>query len=689
MALSSASSFSKRRRVRGAMVAVIPPPSPSAMSLMKDLAQLAQEISMYDRPKARQKRNCSHLIQRVKLLAPAFEEIRDCSPPLPPSALLAFRDLYGLLQRAKLLLEDCREGSCMWLLLDRDSIAQQFQELSQDMAINLRRLPLSILEISVELKEQVELVRLQTERAKQYLDSTEEKLQEELLTLFETFKRRKPLDANRLRAMLADLQLASSEDCEREMRCLKEEIKAQSSSEDFVGISSTLESLLSFVRSCQRLLYGPCFTDSTHAFAESRSAAASSPTAVDNATREASTMILPDEFKCPISLELMKDPVIISSGQTYDRSSISRWIAAGHCTCPKSGQKLIHLNLIPNYALRSLINQWCEEHKVYSDPPDGANRVTIAPADQSFCSAESIEATKNTAAFLVGKLATGSPEIQRQVAYELRLLAKTGMDNRKCIAEVGAIPFLVPLLSSKDAKAQEHAVTALLNLSIFDNNKTLIMAAGALDPVLQVLNAGSSMEARENAAATVFSLSVVDEFKVTIGNTRIAIPALVKLLREGTEQGKKDAATTLFNLSLYAGNKARVVSAGAVAVLIHLLKDGGSEITDDSLAVLALLAGCAEGLAAIRSASALPVLINLLRNAGSSRAKENSIGVLLALCRNGGDYIIACILQIPDAVPSLQTLILTGTPRGKRKASSLLKLLHNVDPFLTPLQQAQ
>ncbi|KAK1388981.1 U-box domain-containing protein [Heracleum sosnowskyi] len=51
---------------------------------------------------------------------------------------------------------------------------------------------------------------------------------------------------------------------------------------------------------------------------------------------------VPKDFSCPITLDLMTDPVIISTGQTYDRSSITRWMEEGHCTCPKTGQVSIH-----------------------------------------------------------------------------------------------------------------------------------------------------------------------------------------------------------------------------------------------------------------------------------------------------------------------------------------------------------
>ncbi|KAH9331195.1 hypothetical protein KI387_003303, partial [Taxus chinensis] len=79
---------------------------------------------------------------------------------------------------------------------------------------------------------------------------------------------------------------------------------------------------------------------------------------------------VPDDFKCPISLDLMRDPAIVATGQTYDRVSITRWIEEGHCACPKLGQKLLHMNMIPNHALRSLICQWCEKNDVPFEKPE-------------------------------------------------------------------------------------------------------------------------------------------------------------------------------------------------------------------------------------------------------------------------------------------------------------------------------
>jgi hypothetical protein len=47
----------------------------------------------------------------------------------------------------------------------------------------------------------------------------------------------------------------------------------------------------------------------------------------------AATAMVPSFFKCPISLELMKDPVVLCIGQSYERSNIEPWLEAGNHTC--------------------------------------------------------------------------------------------------------------------------------------------------------------------------------------------------------------------------------------------------------------------------------------------------------------------------------------------------------------------
>mmetsp|Transcript_24544 Transcript_24544/g.34293 ORF Transcript_24544/g.34293 Transcript_24544/m.34293 type:complete len:152 (+) Transcript_24544:39-494(+) len=60
-------------------------------------------------------------------------------------------------------------------------------------------------------------------------------------------------------------------------------------------------------------------------------------------------------IQCPITREVMKDPVICSDGHTYERSAIQQWLQR-HNTSPKTNLPLASNVLIPNHSLRSIIH---------------------------------------------------------------------------------------------------------------------------------------------------------------------------------------------------------------------------------------------------------------------------------------------------------------------------------------------
>eukprot|EP00903_Cladosiphon_okamuranus_P019148 g17614.t2 len=86
---------------------------------------------------------------------------------------------------------------------------------------------------------------------------------------------------------------------------------------------------------------------------------------------------LRDEFSCPITRELMRDPVIAADGHTYDREAIEMWLR-NHDTSPKTGQPMERLSLVPNLNLRRLIKDLLAEggeglylQRADSDSSDG------------------------------------------------------------------------------------------------------------------------------------------------------------------------------------------------------------------------------------------------------------------------------------------------------------------------------
>jgi hypothetical protein len=80
---------------------------------------------------------------------------------------------------------------------------------------------------------------------------------------------------------------------------------------------------------------------------------------------------VPNEYRCPISMELMTDPVLCEDGQTYDRRSIQEWLKHSQ-TSPLTRQPLNPNSLRPNYGLKASIERWQQtkrQEQIYSTYP--------------------------------------------------------------------------------------------------------------------------------------------------------------------------------------------------------------------------------------------------------------------------------------------------------------------------------
>lgn len=59
-------------------------------------------------------------------------------------------------------------------------------------------------------------------------------------------------------------------------------------------------------------------------------------------------------FICPITHDVMTDPVVTADGYTYERSAIAQWFELSRKS-PITGQMLKHTDLIPNHSVRTLL----------------------------------------------------------------------------------------------------------------------------------------------------------------------------------------------------------------------------------------------------------------------------------------------------------------------------------------------
>jgi len=66
---------------------------------------------------------------------------------------------------------------------------------------------------------------------------------------------------------------------------------------------------------------------------------------------------VPEEFLCPITGDIMADPVVTVDGHVYEREGITAWLSV-HDTSPNTGSKLESKILIPNIGLRRAIATW-------------------------------------------------------------------------------------------------------------------------------------------------------------------------------------------------------------------------------------------------------------------------------------------------------------------------------------------
>jgi hypothetical protein len=62
-------------------------------------------------------------------------------------------------------------------------------------------------------------------------------------------------------------------------------------------------------------------------------------------------------LECPLTMEVMRDPVFTADGQTYERTEIEKWFALGNRTSPLTGEALPSTSLLPNIALRQVIRE--------------------------------------------------------------------------------------------------------------------------------------------------------------------------------------------------------------------------------------------------------------------------------------------------------------------------------------------
>jgi Mg-chelatase subunit ChlD len=107
---------------------------------------------------------------------------------------------------------------------------------------------------------------------------------------------------------------------------------------------------------------------------------------------------LPDEWYCPITMEIMTNPVIGSDGHTYEKTAIEQWLSV-HNVSPLTKAPMNKSQLVPNIALRNTIQEFTG--------PKPSKKTVVAP----YVPTEE----KVTSSYKVSKLEDGNYMIHLQV----------------------------------------------------------------------------------------------------------------------------------------------------------------------------------------------------------------------------------------------------------------------------------
>ncbi|KAM1521309.1 hypothetical protein ACFX15_011180 [Malus domestica] len=529
-----------------------------------------------------------------------LEEVRDGSLGLPASAVLSLSDLHLAFQKVQFLLEDlARDDARVWMLMNSSRVASQFRVLSRAMGTALDVLPLGLVSAAVEVKEHVQLVARQARKVG--MKSTR---------------------------MIFGSRRRKWGKCEKQVKFLDSEIGLENLSEEKreVALLSSLKGLMCY---CRCVLFD---------VVDGEPGRRSETKCGGGGGGEAVGCFNLEDFRCPISLEIMADPVTVATGQSYDRCSIAKWFRADNLICPKTGEKLKNTEVVPNLALKRLIQQLCFENGgAFAD--SGRRNLDIGRARLAVAGSLADEgAMQMVAEFLNGRLA---------------------------------------LLCSADSVTQEKAIASLLNVSKYSKSKAVIVENGGLNLMVGVLEKGLKSEARQHAAGTLFYLSSTEEYRRLIGETADAIPALMALIKDGTDRARKNALVVIFGLLTHPANHRRVIAAGVVPLLVHVFTLFVSEaLVMDALAILSTLAEKADGSIAILRCKALDSIVGILNSSIPRAGKEFCVSLLLALCVNGSGDVVALLAKSPSLMGTLYSQLSEGTSRASKTASSLIRVLH-------------
>ncbi|KAF8006934.1 hypothetical protein BT93_K1048 [Corymbia citriodora subsp. variegata] len=386
---------------------------------------------------------------------------------------------------------------------------------------------------------------------------------------------------------------------------------------------------------------------------------------------------VPPFFLCPISLEIMRDPVTVSTGITYDRESIETWLSTyKNSLCPVTKQPISDMDLTPNHTLRRLIQSWCILNSSH-----GIERIPTPRAGVS--KAQITEILRDAE----------KPHLQQKCLRRLRSIVSRNSSAKRFMEAAGAVEFLASVIktisqdqpsTSEDGSLldiktpSDNALYILYHLQLSQPGlKSLVAKDGEFTKSLTHIMQHGPYESRANAVLLLKSMFEVAEPMQIITLRQEFFTEVAQVLHDQTSQEvTKATLKLLINLCPWGRNRIKVVESGAVLVLIELLLDCSDRRTCELiLLLLEMLCECAEGRSELlRHAMGIAVVSKRILRV-SQVASERAVRILLYVSKFSAMTSVAQeMLQLGVAAKLCLVLQVDCGRKIKEKAIEILKL---------------
>ncbi|KAK7379217.1 hypothetical protein VNO80_04672 [Phaseolus coccineus] len=391
-------------------------------------------------------------------------------------------------------------------------------------------------------------------------------------------------------------------------------------------------------------------------------------------------VVIPNHFRCPVSLELMTDPVTLSTGITYDRVSIEKWIEGGNKTCPVTNQVLTTFDTIPNHVIRRMIQDWCVENSSYGFQRIPTPRIPLSSFEVS-----------QTCMRILSACQRGDDKKCQELVGKIKVWGRDER-NKRCI---------IGNHSRTDAANSPDAVLAYA-FDCFSSGDSFDKHVVVLEEILEVLTwmiplgeegvsklsskaslncmawflEGKDLASRQSAALLLRQVCVQELAKVgTI------VEALVTMIREPIGSASTKAClTTIFNLVSSAENRGEIaqkfVELDLVSLLLEAIVDGEKGVCEKALGVLDCICDIQKGKEVVKNnALTLPLVVKKLLRV-SPLATSFAVSILKKNSDKKEEEALIEAVQL-GAFQKLLVLLQVGCDEStKENATELLKLLN-------------